>query len=232
VRLRRTVAAAVLAPLTAALLTQGAGTAQAAGYRYWSFWELDGQKWTYATQGPATLRPQDGSTQGFRFSVSEDSADAATPRDTKTFAEICEGTPEREGRKRIALVIDFGTAADAPQGERPPEGSTFCASVAEDASAADALAAVAAPLRYDSGALLCAIEGYPRQGCGEQVATGDRSGDDAAKGSASEGSASDGSATAAGDDSAAGPALGLWAGAGAVLVLGGAAVWQSRRRRG
>lgn len=222
-RLPRALAAAVLAPLTCVLLTQGAGTAQAAGYRYWSFWELDGQKWAYATQGPATLRPQDGSTQGFRFSVSEDSADAATPRNTKPFAEICVDTPERDGRKRIALVIDFGTAADAPEGETPPEGHSACASVAEDASAADALAAVAAPLRYDSGALLCAVEGYPRQGCGEQVATADRSGGDSAKDS--------GADSGAADASEPGPSLGLWAGAGAVLVLGGAAVWQARRRR-
>ncbi|WP_448317466.1 SCO2322 family protein [Streptomyces sp. CO7] len=226
-RLPRTLAAAVLAPLTCALLTQGAGTAQAAGYRYWSYWELDGQKWAYATQGPATLRPQDGSTQGFRFSVSEDSADAATPRDTKPFAEICENTPERDGRKRIALVIDFGTATDAPGGEKPPAGRTACASVAEDASAADALAAVAAPLRYDSSAMLCAIEGYPRQGCGEQVATADRS-DEAA----GETDADSGTDSGAAEASEPGPSLGLWAGAGAVLVLGGAAVWQARRRRG
>ncbi|MEU3552873.1 SCO2322 family protein [Streptomyces fragilis] len=217
-----------MAPLTCALLTQGAGTAQAAGYRYWSFWELDGQKWAYATQGPATLRPQDGSTQGFRFSVSEDSADAATPRNTEPFAKVCDGTPERDGRKRIALVIDFGTAADAPGGEKPPAGRTACASVAEDASAADALAAVAPPLRYDSGALLCAIEGYPRQGCGEQVATADRSAD----ADAGAGAAEDSAGTADADAPAQGPSLGLWAGAGAVLVLGGAAVWQARRRRG
>jgi hypothetical protein len=74
------------------------------------------------------------------------------------------------------------------------------------------LAAVAAPLRYDSGALLCAIAGYPHAGCGDQVAAGSNSG--AGKGG------SDG-----------GPSLGLLAGAGAVVLLGAGAVWQARRRR-
>ncbi|MYZ41290.1 hypothetical protein GT002_40835, partial [Streptomyces sp. SID4917] len=44
-----------------------------------------------------------------------------------------------------------------------------CALLGEDATAAEALAAVAKPLRYNSEALLCAISGYPATGCGEQV---------------------------------------------------------------
>nr|WP_246212676.1 SCO2322 family protein [Streptomyces abyssomicinicus] len=227
-----------MALLTVSLLLQGAGSAGAAGYRYWSYWELDGRTWVYATQGPASLRPEDGAVHGFRFSVSENSADSATPRTAEPFAEICDGTPERDGRKRIALVVDFGTAGDAPEGETPPEGRTFCASVAEDASAADALAAVAAPLRYDSGALLCAIEGYPRAGCGEQVSAADPSGGGASDGGSSGGDAggdaagADAAGKGSADASSSGPSLGVWAGAGAVLLLGGAAVLQARRRRG
>ncbi|MBC7272967.1 MAG: hypothetical protein H5T76_30390, partial [Streptomyces sp.] len=96
--------------LLAALLTAltAAGPAGAAGYRYWSFWEREGDRWTYATQGPSTARPSDGDVQGFRFAVSEDSADATRPRGTADFATICAATPERDGRKRIALVLDFG----------------------------------------------------------------------------------------------------------------------------
>lgn len=158
--------ALLLGLLLAVLL---AAPAQAAGYRYWSFWEREGSGWNYATQGPAQLRPEDGSVQGFRFAVSAEADDSAAPRSEAAFAEICEETGERAGRKRIALVLDFGTPADAPGGERPPKPRTACASVAEEASAADALAAVAPPLRYDSSAMLCAIDGYPRTGCGEQV---------------------------------------------------------------
>lgn len=157
--------------LTALLLALAANSqAQAAGYRYWSFWDRTGTHWTYATQGPSTARPDDGDVQGFRFAVSEDSADAKQPRDpAPDFATICANSPAAEGKKRVALVIDFGTTSDAPSGETPPALHTACAVVAPDATTAEALATVAKPLRYDTNALLCAIDGYPQQGCGEQV---------------------------------------------------------------
>ncbi|MFJ9658367.1 SCO2322 family protein [Streptomyces griseoflavus] len=200
---------AALLPLLA-----GAGQAQAAGYRYWSFWEQDGTAWTYATQGPSLVRPADGDVHGFRFSVSEDSGDAAKPRGTADFDTICAGTPAKDGTKRVALVIDFGTPADAPSGDAPPAGRTACAQIAEDASTAEALAAVAKPLRYDSNALLCAISGYPQKGCGEQVAAGK--------------AAAPAKEPAEPEDS--GPSVGLVAGIAVVALLGAAAVWQVRRR--
>ncbi|CAL9443717.1 hypothetical protein SUDANB176_02299 [Streptomyces sp. enrichment culture] len=211
--IRRTVVLflAALLPLSA-----GAGQAQATGYRYWSFWERDGRAWTYATQGPSLVRPSDGAVQGFRFSVSEDSADAAKPRGTTDFAAICAGTPPRDGAKRVALVIDFGTPADAPSGETPPAGRTACAQVSPDATTAEALAAVAKPLRYDTDALLCAIAGYPEKGCGEQVSA-DRTSAPAEREQRSE---------PAGD----GPSLGLVAGIAVVVCLGAAAIRQVRRR--
>ncbi|MGW3986474.1 SCO2322 family protein [Streptomyces sp. NPDC004830] len=206
---------AVLLPLA------GAGQAQAAGYRYWSFWERDGDRWVYATQGPSTARPADGEVQGFRFAVSEDSADATRPRGAARFHPICARTPAKEGTKRVALVLDFGTAADAPDGERPPPARTACARVSPDATTAEALAAVAGPLRYGSDALLCAIAGYPEKGCGEQVA--ERPDPSAGGKEPTE----DGTQ---GGTSGGGPSLGLAAGIAVVVILGGAAVWQVRRR--
>ncbi|MFD5799681.1 SCO2322 family protein, partial [Streptomyces diastatochromogenes] len=141
-------AAALLA--AALVLVAGAAQAHAAGYRYWSFWERDGGRWTYATEGPSTARPDDGAVQGFRFAVSEDSADASRPRGTADFATICAGTPAKPGTKRVALVLDFGTSADAPSGETPPARRTACARVSPDATTAEALAAPATPLRYDT----------------------------------------------------------------------------------
>ncbi|MCX5396713.1 SCO2322 family protein [Streptomyces sp. NBC_00102] len=219
-------ALALLTALAAAVSLCVAGTAEAAGYRYWSFWESDGPRWTYATQGPSLVRPDDGSVQGFRFAVSEDSGDAAQPRRTPDFAAVCGNTPAKDGSKRVALVIDPGTAADAPAGEQPPALRTACARVAPDASTAEALASVAKPLRYDSAALLCAISGYPRTGCGEQLA-GDASPEPAGTASAPSSS----SEKTAADGDAGGPSVGLLAGIGAVVVLGGAAVFQARRRR-
>ncbi|MET9744604.1 SCO2322 family protein [Streptomyces ardesiacus] len=207
--------------LAAFLLIGTAGQAQAAGYRYWSFWDRDGAGWVYATQGPSMVRPSDGDVQGFRFAVSEDSGDAARPRGTADFASICAKTPAKDGSKRVALVLDFGTAPDAPSGETPPAPRTACAQVSPDATTADALADAAGPLRYDTNALLCAIAGYPKSGCGEQVSQKEGSGVPAApKATADEGDE--------GDD---GPSVGLYAGIAVVAALAGAATWQARRRR-
>ncbi|MFI8068937.1 SCO2322 family protein [Streptomyces sp. NPDC086033] len=203
---------ALLLSLLAGLLLATASPAHAAGYRYWSFWDRTGSTWTYATEGPSTAVPSDGDVQGFRFAVSEDSADADTPRGTASFTAICGGTAARDGRKRVALVLDFGTASDAPSGEKPPARRTECAVVPRDATTAEALATTAKPLRYNTNALLCAIAGYPETGCGEQV-TG------AAK------------PAPAGGKQDGGPSVGLWAGAAGVVALGAAAVWQARRRR-
>ena len=193
-------------------LAAGTGSAQAAGYRYWSFWDLTGDNWTYATQGPASAHPGDGAVEGFRFAVSADSKDAPKPRTTPSFEAVCAATPTKDGTKRVALVIDFGTPQDAAQGETPPAPRTACAQVAPDATSADALAAVAKPLRYNSAALLCAIADYPRTGCGEQVADPARRPARRAR----EGPRHNG-----------GPSAGLLAGAAAVVALGAAAIWQS-----
>ncbi|OLZ69410.1 hypothetical protein AV521_17970 [Streptomyces sp. IMTB 2501] len=202
----------------ALVLLAGAGQARATGYRYWSFWERTGGHWAYATTGPSSARPDDGAVEGFRFAVSADSADASRPRGAADFGTICSSTPARSGMKRVALVLDFGTPADAPSGETPPGRRTACARVSDDATTADAVAAVAKPLRYDTNALLCAISGYPKEGCGEQVASGRKTGSDQRGGSGQKG----------GSDS--GPSLGLPIGVGVVVLLAGAAVWQARRR--
>jgi hypothetical protein len=224
----RTRLVALVLALGAALAVLGAGPAQAAaGYRYWSFWERTGSAWTYATQGPSTAHPSDGDVVGFRYAVSVDSADAVQPRGAAGFDAICAKTPAAAGAKRIALVIDSGTAADAPGGETPPASRTACARVPEDATTADALAVAAPPLRYDANALLCAIGGYPKAGCAEQVATGGKKTATAAATAATKPAASKDTGIGTGT----GPSAGLVGGLAAVLVIGAAAVWQARRRR-
>lgn len=206
------------------------------GYRYWSFWKQGDEPgtWAYATQGPSVLRPGDGDVLGFRFALSADSEDAAQPRARTRFSRVCDGTAPKSGHKRVALSIDFGTSAHAPRGESPPKPREACARVADDATAADALAAVAQPLRYDSAALLCAIDGYPKRGCGEKV-TGDGEGGDAGKGeddgraeAADRAEGSDGGPDGGGT---LGPVAGTAAGLGAVALLAFAAVRRTRRDR-
>lgn len=246
VRTRLTTLVALVALGAAlAMLGASAGSAHAAssGYRYWSFWESAGGngKWTYATQGPASARPADGDVIGFRFSVSENSQDSAKPRHPAgSFDAVCGKTPAKDGAQRIAVVIDPGTAADAPDGGQPPALRTACARTGTDATAADALASVAKPLRYDSAALLCAISGYPKTGCGEQVSGRDEapaSGEptkSAADTTDTTGSTDTTGTTGSGssDGRSSGPSAGLLTGLAAVFALGAAGVWQARRRRG
>jgi hypothetical protein len=165
--------------------------------------------------------------QGFRFAVSADSQDASKPRGDADFASICAKTPAQAGHKRVALVIDSGTTEDAPGGETPPAPRTVCARVPADATTAEALATVAKPLRYDTNALLCAIAGYPGTGCGDQVATSHTAPSATSKASAK----ADAKADAKSEPDRHGPSLGLLAGVVAVAAIGGAAVWQTRRRR-
>ncbi|MGW1077573.1 SCO2322 family protein [Streptomyces sp. NPDC002537] len=205
--------------LAGVLAVLAVAPAHAAGYRYWSFWEGKGGSWAYATQGPSTARPGDGDAIGFRFAVSEDSKNAAKPAAAPDFGAVCGRTPAKDGSKRVAVVLDFGSAAEAPSGETPPASRTACAQVGEDASAGEALAAVAKPLRYNSSALLCAIAGYPKTGCGEQVS-----------GNGKESAAPSATGTTKSDDGG-GPSAGLLAGVAAVVVLGAAGVWQARRRK-
>ncbi|MDX3093450.1 SCO2322 family protein [Streptomyces sp. ME01-24h] len=197
-------AAALLLALVAALV---ATPAHAASYRYWSFWQRDTatDAWTFATTGPALNRPDDGAVEGWRFGVSPDAASAARPRGAARFAAVCDGTPARPGTKRVALLLDFGTAADAPAAR------AACARVPEDATSADALAAIAPPLRYNSAGIVCALAGYPAKGCGEQVTD---------------------AAAAPEPTSSPGPALGTYAAAAVVLLVAAAGGWQVRRRRG
>ncbi|MEU3710254.1 SCO2322 family protein [Streptomyces catenulae] len=221
--MRRSRWAGALALAGAALVpVAGPAHAQGQAYRYWSFWDGADGKWAYATQGPATLRPADGAVTGFRFTVSAESSAVDRPSAAADFGKLCSGTPRKSGTKRVGVVVDFGTAADAPDGERPPKERAACARVPEDASAGEALAAVAKPLRYDAQGLLCGVAGYPRSGCAEQVGG---AGTAKPKASAS-------GEPAAGADGDGGPSAGLIGGGAAVVVLGAAAVWQTRRRRG
>ncbi|MGW0396156.1 SCO2322 family protein [Streptomyces sp. NPDC003042] len=222
---RRPPAAFACAVLGLVLTLLAASPALAAGYRYWSFWDGTGGQWAYATQGPSTTRPADGATLGFRFAVSQDAAaEAARPRAAADFEAVCSGTVPVPGKKRVALVIDFGVPADAPGGEHPPQDAprTACAQVAPQATAAEALAEVAKPLRYNGAALLCGISAYPRTSCGEPMV--DRA-------PAPSPSSSPSSASSPSSSSSSGPSAGLLAGVAAIAALAAAAFWQSRRRR-
>ncbi|MEU2790278.1 SCO2322 family protein [Streptomyces sp. NPDC007100] len=217
-----------------ALALTAAAPAHAADYRYWSLRHGDNGSWRTTAEGPGTYRPADGAVEGLRFAVFRaETKESVVPRAPADFEAMCASTPAKSGTKRVALVLDFGTAQDAPDGEKPPSVRTHCVQLPPEATTAEALAKAAPPLRYGTSGLLCAIAGYPRRGCAEAVTDSSEraSGSDVPRSNSprSDSSRSDSSRSDSG--SGGGPSVGLLLGGGIVVALVGAAAWQARRRR-
>lgn len=171
----RILALGVAAVVAALAPVSGAAPAQAeSAYRYWSYWLVQDDAWVFAQEGPATRLPVDGSVEGWRFAISTQSADPAlapTSAPDTAFTDICGDTDTTDGTKRVAVVVDFGTSADAPGGATPPATAATCATVDRDASSMQVLSS-AFDLRIEDG-LICGIDGYPATGCAEIVDTAD-----------------------------------------------------------
>lgn len=219
----RVAAALVVAVLATISLLASAGSAEAANYRYWGYYSWTKGSWAFSTKGPAQTNPADGSVEGWRFAVSAATGSPRVPRADGNFAEICAGTKAATGKKRVAVVIDPGLPADAPAGDKPPAPRGACALVDPAASGAQVLAAVAND-RVEKG-LVCAVDGYPSKGCGDQVSANPPAGADAKVALALP-------ATKKAADSSKGGGSTPWAGIAiaAVLVaaLGGGALWRAR----
>lgn len=152
--------------LSAAFAALTVAPAQAAAYRYWGFYQLTAGTWAFAQKGPDQTTPADGSVEGWRFAVGDESS-SRLPRAVLTFAQLCGSTPAQEGSKRVGLVVDFGRPADAADGATPPQPKALCAVVKTAATSTDVLRA-AGELRAEKG-LICAVAGYPASDCGGAV---------------------------------------------------------------
>ncbi|MGD9955063.1 MAG: SCO2322 family protein [Candidatus Nanopelagicales bacterium] len=165
----------VLGGLLVALLV-GAPSAEAASYRYWTYWwgQPGSTSWTFAQLGPASDRPQDGSVIGWRFAVTTEAGGKKAPRARLPFSALCPDlTTAAAGEKRVAVVVDYGSASDAPPGEKPPGGGTVrveCVTAPEKANASTVLTTAGVSLRFGSNGLVCGIDGYPRTECAAVVA--------------------------------------------------------------
>lgn len=164
-------AAAVLAAAFATLAVLGAwgaAPAEATSYRFWSYWLGAESQWSFSSQG-ASRRPADGTVDGWRFAVSEASSSTIPPRHSSSFGRICGSTNPVDGSKRVGLVVDFGTTADAPDGETPGALISTCVVAPTDANGYEVLDLAGFQLRTDSG-LICGLNGYPTTECGVVVA--------------------------------------------------------------
>ncbi len=144
--------------------------AQATAYRYWNFWTQDGDTWSYSPVGPASTNPAEGSAQAWRFDASSPSVAGLAPADSPTvvFERACAAVSPIKGSKRVAILIDSGDLALAPQGETPPAPVAYCAVGTLDANGYNLLKNIV-ELRTDNG-FICGISGYPVSECATPVA--------------------------------------------------------------
>jgi hypothetical protein len=163
-------AALAAALLAAALLVGGlAGPAAAEdGYRYWNYSQLDGDTFAFAQTGPGDTNPEDGGVEGWRFGTSTVSQGVFPRADLAEvdFDSVCGDTDAADGEKRVAVLVDYGTEADA-DGAEVPEPRGACAVVAADATGQQVLESVV-DVRSEKN-MICALDGYPAAGCGEPV---------------------------------------------------------------
>jgi len=211
-----------------------AAPAQAAAFRYWGYFHLEKGAWAFAVTGPAQAVPADGSVDGWRFAVADESS-TRNPRATPTFDALCAGTPVKAGSKRVGLVLDYGRPADSADGAQPPAPRATCVTVPEKATGSDVLVAAGARLRLDAAkGLTCAIDGWPAAGCGEPVdpvpATAASPDTTIAIAAAPKPNAMGGPAAQSTDNDSPSP-LGLALGAGAVVLIAvlGFVAWRRSR---
>ena len=120
--------------------------------------------------------PEDGAVEGWRYGTSTVSAGIFPRADLAevSFDSVCEGAEAADGEKRVAVLVDFGTEEDA-DGAEVPDAFAECAVVPADANGSQVLESVV-DVRAEGG-MTCALDGYPAQGCGEQVKNAEVSAD-------------------------------------------------------
>ncbi len=157
----------------------GAGSADASTYRYWTYWwgsgtGKAGTGWTFAPAGPGYHVVGDTAVVGWRFATTS-TVGGAKPRQSADFAALCPQLASPvSGSVRVALVVDYGTGADAPPGQSPPTTSTVrveCLTlpVTPKPTGNTALGTAGIPTRVEQG-LVCALDGYPVGECAPVVA--------------------------------------------------------------
>ncbi len=171
-------AAVVVGVLAALPLLLAAPPAQASTYRYWTYWWAASNtgrsgSWVFSSVGPAGHRVNDTWVLAWRFSTTTSTTGGAKPRQSSDFATLCPSLSSPvPGKDRVALVLDYGTASDAPPGQRPPSTTTArveCLTLPSHPTGLAVLNAAGVTIRSQDG-LVCALDGYPQGECAPLVA--------------------------------------------------------------
>ncbi|MDP4804655.1 MAG: SCO2322 family protein [Candidatus Nanopelagicales bacterium] len=160
----------IVLALTVSGLLLAPGARAESGYRYWTFWVSEGENWRFATEGPATTRTSEGDVFGWRFAITTATATKdAQPSISApaAFAKACADVSAPEGEHRLAIVIDYGSADQAPEDEVPPTNRIECVLALDGSTAAQSLSTIA-NLRVDQG-FVCGVDGYPESECAPVV---------------------------------------------------------------
>ena len=148
-------------------------SAQAAekGWRYWGYFQAAPGKtvWTAAMTGP-TVDIADGAVEGWSFVFGADDIPSLAPAVKPNFATICAGVKGDKDTKRIGLVIEYGSKAWAPKGEKPRKTITTCVRTAKTSQGIEVLGQVT-KIRAESSGLICGLGGYPAKECGVEIPT-------------------------------------------------------------
>jgi hypothetical protein len=164
-------------PVAGVALVVSASPASASTYRYWTYWwGTDTGKphsgWKFASQGPAFHPVGDRWVLGWRFATST-AAGGKPPRVAASYDQLCSDPVPTDGSVRVALVVDYGTSADAPPGEKPPSTSSVrkaCVVVPAGSTGATVLSTAGIMVRDDGKGLICGLDGYPRRECAPVIA--------------------------------------------------------------
>jgi hypothetical protein len=91
--------------------------------------------------GP-TVDIADGAVEGWSFVFSSDDVPSVAPKVKPSFKSICAGIKPDPDTKRIALVVEFGSSAWAPKGEKVAKTITRCVRTAIESQGIDVLGQV------------------------------------------------------------------------------------------
>ncbi|MDQ1684583.1 MAG: hypothetical protein QOC82_1320 [Frankiaceae bacterium] len=156
--------------LAVALLGLGLATPSSAStyYEYWGYWHKPpgATAWQYSKVGPSGYYLQQGTqVEGWRFATGTASPSDPKPRPTGVaYDDYCAGH-DTDATYRVLLVVDYGTKSGAPAGpvyscygfSSQPTGWTVLSKQHQ--------------IRDGSDGLICAIDTYPKTGCGEVVSS-------------------------------------------------------------
>jgi len=157
--------------ISSQLLAIPSSSAASKGWRYWGYFQAapGSSTWKAAMTGP-TVDIEDGAVEGWSFVFSSDDVPSVAPKTKPSFSSICGKTKADSDTKRIALVIEFGSAAYAPKGEKVAKPIIRCVTTAKSSQGIDVLAQVT-KVRSASSGLICGLNGYPKKECGVEIET-------------------------------------------------------------